>query len=155
MKISTIDAATAKRLAEAVDSLLENALPPRTSSATVVVADDDPSILDFVTRVVTKAGYRVVRADRGDVALNLIRAERPQLVFLDVLMPGTDGLEVCKAVRADVNLSHIPVVLLSAMGEDRLTEAAAQSGANDYLTKPMRLEAMRLIMAKYLGETKD
>lgn len=151
MKITTIDARTSKRLSEAVATLLSQASGPRSDAATVVAADDDPSILDFVTRVVTKAGFRVVRADRGDTALALIRSERPQLAFLDVLMPGADGLEVCKAVRSDASLANVPVVLLSAMGEDRLAKAAKEAGASDYLTKPMRLDAMRLILAKYLG----
>lgn len=118
---------------------------------TVVVADDDPSILDFITRVVEKAGHRVVRAERGDVALELIRKEKPGLAFLDVLMPGLDGLEVCRAVRADAALAGLPVVLLSAMGEQRLAEAAQQVGATAWLTKPMRIDAVRALLDAYFG----
>jgi DNA-binding response OmpR family regulator len=116
----------------------------------VLVADDDPSILDFTARVVTKAGHRVVRAERGDTALELVRKEKPDLVFLDVLMPGLDGLEVCRAIRADAALTRIPVILLSAMGEDRLVAAAKTAGADGYLTKPMRLDAMRAVLAERL-----
>jgi two-component system alkaline phosphatase synthesis response regulator PhoP len=71
-------------------------------------------------------------------------------VFLDVLMPGLDGLEVCKAIRADVALAKTPVILLSAMGEDRLRAAAQASGADGYLTKPMRLDMMRAILSDKL-----
>lgn len=121
------------------------------SGITIVVADDDPSILDFAFRALSKSGHRVLRAERGDTALVMVREERPRMVFLDVLMPGLDGLEVCKAIRDDDMLARTPVVLLSAMGESRLADAVQLSGANDYLTKPMRLEALRALVAKYVG----
>jgi CheY-like chemotaxis protein len=92
----------------------------------------------------------VVRTDRGDKALELVRQEKPQLVFLDVLMPGLDGLEVAKAIRTDATLMGTPVVLLSAMGEARLADAVRSSGATDFLTKPMKLEAVRGLMARLL-----
>lgn len=154
LHLTGVDAATEQRLAGAVAALVARKPdgPGAAGSAgTVVVADDDPSILDFTARVVTKAGHRVVRAERGDVALELIRKEKPGLAFLDVLMPGLDGLEVCRAVRADATLADTPVVLLSAMGEQRLAEAAQQVGATAWLTKPMRIDAMRALLDAYLG----
>jgi CheY-like chemotaxis protein len=140
-----------KRLAALVDKLGARVVAPAgdelvaatTALQTVLVADDDPSILDFSTKVITKSGYRALRADRGDTALELARRERPALLLLDVLMPGLDGLEVCRAVRADAVLKDTPVVLLSAMGEQRLADAAAQVGATAWMTKPMRLDALR------------
>lgn len=150
LKLLNVDAATEKRLAAAVETLSGRVVTGPASSKLVLVADDDPSILDFTSRVVTKAGHRVLRAERGDVALELTRKEKPDLVILDVLMPGLDGLEVCKAIRADVALAKTPVLLLSAMGEDRLAAAANSSGANGYLTKPMRLEAVRATLAEHL-----
>ena len=129
---------------------LSTGAPPQ-QGATVVIADDDTSILDFASRVVSKAGFRVVRAERGDLALEAVRREKPALVLLDVLMPGLDGLEVCTAIRADALLRGTPVVLLSAMGEARLADAVQLAGANDYLTKPMRLEALRALVQKYVG----
>lgn len=150
LRITTVDDATLARLRATIDGLLGRMLAEQSSAATVVVADDDPAILDFTSRVVSKAGLRVVRADRGDVALELIRKEKPALVFLDVLMPGLDGVEVCKAMRQDVAFMRTPVVLLSAMGEDRLEEAAKDSGATAWLTKPMRVEALRELIAKHV-----
>jgi CheY-like chemotaxis protein len=150
LKVHQLDAMTEKRLQIAVEVLAGRRDAGPSLARTVVVADDDPSILDFTSRVVTKAGHRVVRADRGDVALELIRKERPQLVFLDVLMPGLDGLEVCKAIRADVALARTPVILLSAMGEDRLLAAVKSAAADGYLTKPMRLDAMRALLTERL-----
>jgi CheY-like chemotaxis protein len=150
LKLINVDAATEKRLAQAVETLSGRLTAGPASAKLVLVADDDPSILDFTSRVVTKAGHRVIRAERGDVALELVRKEKPDLVILDVLMPGLDGLEVCKAIRQDAVLAKTPVLLLSAMGEDRLVAAANSSGANGYLTKPMRLDAVRATLAEHL-----
>lgn len=151
LRLIALDSVTEVRLEKVVNSLsASKAEAAPQTGYTVVVADDDPSILDFLTRVATKAGHRVVRTDRGDKALELVRHEKPQLVFLDVLMPGLDGLEVAKAIRNDATLTGIPVVLLSAMGEARLAEAVRSSGAVDFLTKPMKLEAVRGLMARLL-----
>lgn len=150
LRVVNLDPATEKQLLYAVETLLDRQKKGPGQSKLVLVADDDPSILDFISRVVTKAGHRVVRAERGDVALELIRKEKPDLIFLDVLMPGLDGLEVCQAIRADAALSHTPVFLLSAMGEDRLIAAAKTAQADGYLTKPMRLDAVRALLSERL-----
>jgi CheY-like chemotaxis protein/Tfp pilus assembly protein PilZ len=153
LKVTLLDGDTERRLRETVE-LLRARKAERIEVGighTVVVADDDPSILDFTARVVTKAGHRVLRAERGDQALELIRRQKPHLVFLDVLMPGLDGLEVCRALRDDAAFRDLPVVLLSAMGEQRLAEAAQQVGATAWLTKPMRIEAVRALLDAYLG----
>ena len=149
LKLTSIEPEAESRIKETVKGL--TASPAASTGVTIVVADDDRSILDFAFRAISKSGHRVLRAERGDTALALIRQEHPRMVFLDVLMPGLDGLEVCKAMRSDDQLARIPVVLLSAMGEARLKDAAQQSGANDFLTKPMHLEALRSLVAKYVG----
>ena len=118
--------------------------------ATVLIADDEPEILDLLARIVSHHGHRVVRAERGDTALALIRQEKPDLIFLDVLMPGIDGLAVCAAVRADAELARVPVVLLSAMGNERLAKVAEQVDASASLCKPMRLEVVEKILARFL-----
>ncbi|GMU58565.1 MAG: hypothetical protein AMXMBFR34_03280 [Myxococcaceae bacterium] len=153
LHLTLLDPQTERRVREAVETLRARRLTRGATSPgdTVVVADDDPSILDFTARVVTKAGHRVLRAERGDVALELIRKEKPGLVFLDVLMPGLDGLEVCRALREDAAFRDLPVVLLSAMGEARLAEAAHQVNATAWLTKPMRIDAVRALIDAYLG----
>ncbi|MBE2253511.1 MAG: response regulator [Myxococcus sp.] len=151
LRLIGLDSMTEVRLEKTVNGLTASkAEAAPTTGFTIVVADDDPSILDFLTRVATKAGHRVARTDRGDKALELVRHEKPQLVFLDVLMPGLDGLEVAKAIRGDATLTGIPVVLLSAMGEARLAEAVRNVGAADFLTKPMKLEAVRALLQRFL-----
>ena len=150
IRLEHLDATTESRLSNTIDVLQGKREAGPSLARVVLVADDDPSILDFTSKVVTMAGHRVLRAERGDEALELVRRSKPDLVFLDVLMPGLDGLQVCKSIRADVSLVRTPVILLSAMGEDRLAEAARSSGADGFLTKPMRLEAMRAVLAEKL-----
>jgi CheY-like chemotaxis protein len=122
--------------------------------ALVVVADDDPSILEFSSKIIASAGHRILQASRGDEALELVKKERPALVVLDVLMPGLDGMQVCQAIRADEKIKMIPVLLLSAMGESTLAEAAAQVGASGFLIKPMRADALRKALEKHLNSSK-
>ncbi len=151
LRVGTLDPMALTRIKRALDAdqklSAEASLP---SGHTIVIADDDPAILEILARVLTTAGHRVIRADRGDTALQMIKHERPKLIFLDVLMPGLDGLQVCTAVRADPSLTRTPVVLLSAMGEQRLLETVRECKASDSLTKPMKIDAVRAILSKYL-----
>ncbi len=124
----------------------ESKLMPR-----VVIADDDPEILQFLSNALKAFGHVAATASRGDEALETIRTLRPRAAFLDVLMPGLDGFEVCKALRADASFATLPVILLSAIEADRLAEMAASVGATDYLSKPLSLADLRARVNKYLA----
>ena len=103
----------------------------------VVTADDDADIRGLVEIAVTKAGLELVSiADDGPSALKAIRETRPDLVVLDVSMPGMSGLEVCRAVRADPELTGTAIVLLSAAVDDQSRVAGIQAGAIEFLSKP-------------------
>jgi DNA-binding response OmpR family regulator len=102
-----------------------------------VTADDDADIRGLVEIAVTKAGLELVSiADDGPSALKAIRENRPDLVVLDVSMPGMSGLEVCRAVRADPELTGTAIVLLSAAVDDQSRAAGIQAGAIEFLSKP-------------------
>ncbi len=116
----------------------------------VVVADDEPEILSFLKLALERHGYGVQTARRGDEALNLIRALSPRLVLLDVLMPGMDGVEICRVMRADVELYDVPVVFVSALEEQRLHDMAHQAGASDFLCKPVNLADLLNTVGRYL-----
>jgi CheY-like chemotaxis protein len=153
LKFMSLDPRTARRLRTAVDALLSEvptAASASVRSARVVAADDDATVLGFLARVLSNEGCQVIKASRGDDALEAVKRERPNLVFLDVLMPGKDGLEVCKDLRADPAFAKYPIVLLSAMAEDRLIDAARESGASDFLTKPLRVDGIRRVLTKFL-----
>lgn len=100
----------------------------------VLVVDDDPTVSDVVRRYLERAGYRVQLAVDGIAALALCARQRPDLVVLDLMLPGVDGLEVCRRLRAvDAGL---PIVMLTALGAEADRVVGLEQGADDYLAKP-------------------
>jgi DNA-binding response OmpR family regulator len=99
----------------------------------ILVADDDPDLLDLVAYALGQTGYLVVKAGDGNAALAGFEAEAPDLVILDINMPGQTGFEVCAAIRGR---STVPVMMLTARGEEQDLVRALDLGADDYLTKP-------------------
>ena len=106
------------------------------SVPTILVADDDVEILALVTRHLRNFEAKLLEASDGEEALRVARREKPDLVILDVMMPGMSGWEVCRAIREDTTLSHTGVIMLTGIGE-RLNEMTSPLyGADDYLDKP-------------------
>jgi DNA-binding response OmpR family regulator len=102
--------------------------------STVLVVDDEPIVLDVVGRYLERDGHHVLTAHDGDVARRLIEREPPQLVLLDVMLPGsTDGLALCRWIRSS---SDIPVILLTARADEADRIVGLELGADDYVTKP-------------------
>ena len=101
--------------------------------STVLVVDDEPIVRDVVVRYLERDGYRTLEAATGDDARRLLEREQPSLVVLDVMLPGTDGLELCRWIRSR---SDVPVILLTARGEEADRIVGLELGADDYLTKP-------------------
>ena len=99
----------------------------------ILVADDDLDLLGLVAYSLSQAGYLVVKASDGPGALSMFDAEAPDLVILDINMPGASGFEVCTAIRAR---GDVPVMMLTARGEEQDLVKALELGADDYLTKP-------------------
>ncbi|RJQ71983.1 DNA-binding response regulator [Pseudonocardiaceae bacterium YIM PH 21723] len=99
----------------------------------VLVVDDDLTVRDVVRRYLERAGYQVALAGDGESALRLAETTRPDLVILDLMLPGIDGLEVCRRLRAD---SAVPIVMLTALGEEQDRIVGLELGADDYVTKP-------------------
>lgn len=102
----------------------------------VLVADDEPNILVSLEFLMKREGYQVSVARDGVQALATIREAKPDLVLLDVMMPGKSGYEVCQAVRADEALSAVRIVLLTAKGRDTDVAQGLGVGADAYVTKP-------------------
>jgi DNA-binding response OmpR family regulator len=104
-----------------------------TGVTTVLVVDDEPIVREVVVSYLEREGYRTLEASDGDTARQLIERERPGLVVLDVMLPGTDGLELCRWVRAR---SDLPVILVTARGDEVDRIVGLELGADDYVTKP-------------------
>lgn len=102
----------------------------------ILVVDDEQDIQELVAYNLTKNGYEVIRANTGEEALQLARTESPDLVVLDLMLPGIDGLDCCRVLKNDPFSKHLPVMMLTAKGEDADIVVALNMGADDYVTKP-------------------
>lgn len=112
---------------------LSLAQPPAAAPARVLVVDDDPRILRMMRRALEIEGYVVELAPDGDTALDLLRSRGADVVILDLMLPGRDGLEICRTIRQE---SAVPVLMLTARDEARQKVAGLDSGADDYVVKP-------------------
>ena len=100
---------------------------------TILVVDDEPLIREVVVRYLEREGYSVIQCGDGETARQLVQKHSPDLVVLDVMLPGIDGLDVCRWIRAQ---SDIPVILLTARGEETDRIVGLELGADDYVVKP-------------------
>jgi DNA-binding response OmpR family regulator len=101
--------------------------------ATVLVVDDEPIVREVVVRYLSREGHRTLEAADGTTARAAIESSNPDLVVLDVMLPGTDGLELCRWIRST---SELPVIMLTARGEEADRIVGLELGADDYVTKP-------------------
>jgi CheY-like chemotaxis protein len=108
-------------------------------SPRILIADDDTKLVALLTSSLRKSGYETSAALDGEAALKLVKDEKPDLILADIVMPKIDGFELCKRIREDPNISHIPFIFLTAKGElsDRVT--GLNLGADDYISKPFHI----------------
>ena len=111
-----------------------------------LVVDDSAQIRRMVRVTVERRGIRVIEAEDGLVAWRLMAEERPDVVILDVMMPGPTGLELCRAIRADPALSGVPVVILTADGLEATEADARAAGASAFVTKPFLPSTLRALV---------
>jgi two-component system phosphate regulon response regulator PhoB len=103
---------------------------------TILVVDDEEDIVELVELNIAREGYRVLTCGTGEQALKLAGSKLPSLVILDLMLPGIDGLEVCKKLKSDPKTENIPIVMLTAKGEESDIVTGLELGADDYITKP-------------------
>jgi CheY-like chemotaxis protein len=132
---------------EAQTARLET-MPPTGEPATVLVIDDDRVVRDLLLRFLEKEGFHVVTASDGNEGLRLAREVRPNLITLDIVMPGLDGWGVLKGLKADADLANIPVMMITIVDNPGLGRSL---GAVEYLTKPIDWRRLGTALAKYRG----
>lgn len=102
----------------------------------VLIVDDEPTIAELIEFNLRKAGYRVLKADNGHTALQLVRSDKPDLIILDLMIPGIDGMEVCRKLKGQQQTASIPIIMLTAKNEEVDKIVGLELGADDYMTKP-------------------
>lgn len=123
---------------------------PAPAGGTVLVVDDDVTVRDVVRRYLELAGYTVTLAGTGQEALRAHEERPADLMVLDLMLPDLDGLEVCRRIRGAPEASDIPVVMLTALGEEENRIAGLQLGADDYVTKPFSPRELALRVTSVL-----
>ena len=121
--------------------------------AVVLVVDDEPGVLDLVERLLKEDGHEIISARYGTLALRIMQEQRPDMVILDIVMPGTNGLEVCTLMRRSPGLCAVPILFLTKKDEieDRIT--GYNAGADDYLGKPFDHRELQLRVRAILRST--
>ncbi len=127
----------------------------------IVVVEDETDIRELIEHNLQREGFEVQSASNGESALQIIREMLPDLVLLDLMIPGIDGIEVCRALKGDANTANIPVIMVTAKGEESDIVLGLGIGADDYMTKPFspkemlaRIKAV-LRRGQHEEETKD
>jgi len=111
----------------------------------ILIVDDEEDILSLVEYNLRKEGYRTIGVKTGEAALQLVEEETPDLIILDLMLPEMDGLEVCRILKSNENTSDIPIIMLTAKGEETDIVVGLEIGADDYVTKPF---SPRVLLAR-------
>ena len=101
----------------------------------VLAVDDELQMKDLLNLFLTRNGYEVILASNGEDAIELAEKENPQIILLDIKMPGIDGIEVCRRLRADRKTQSIPIIMISGLGDHKLE--AIEAGVDDFINKPI------------------
>ena len=111
----------------------------------ILVVDDEQHILELISYNLTSLGYKVIKANNGIDALKLAHEEKPNLILLDIMLPEKDGYDVCREIRGNIDIRNIPIIMLTAKGEELDKVLGLELGADDYVTKPF---SVRELMAR-------
>jgi two-component system alkaline phosphatase synthesis response regulator PhoP len=112
---------------------------------TILVVEDEEDIRELLKYNLEKEGYQVFGAATGEEGLRAVRDRRPDLLLLDLMLPGIDGLEVCRRIRGEAQNQHLPIIMLTAKGEEADIVTGLELGADDYITKPF---SPRVLLAR-------
>lgn len=120
----------------------------------ILVVDDEEHIIQLIKFNLEKNGYKVISANNGVDGLKAARSEMPQLVLLDLMLPLLDGYDVCREIRRDNNISNLPVIMITAKGEELDKILGLELGADDYITKPFSVRELMARVKAVLRRTK-
>lgn len=121
----------------------------------ILIADDEPNILMLTSIMLEDCGFETILAKNGAQAIERALKDNPDLIITDIVMPEKDGFEVCKTLRANKAFNHVPIIILSAIGDEFNKITGFEGGADDYITKPFNLEDLKNRVQTLLMRSKD
>ena len=121
--------------------------------AKILIVDDDVHATTLLEKVLAIKGHEATSVNESAETIQVANSTSPDLILLDLMMPEPNGFEVCKMLRADPNYANIPIVIVTAMDDNESKETAYGAGANDYLIKPFRIDALAQAIEALIGQT--
>ncbi len=121
----------------------------------IIVVDDEPFILMMIEDKLSRAGIEVITSRQSKGAVDLIRKERPALIILDWMMPEVSGIDICKEVKSDPEISSIPIFMLTAKGQEADERFGLMSGVDRYITKPFSPKLLLEMVQEVIGTEDD
>ena len=129
------------------------------TSYTVLVIEDEPDIRELIEFNLKKYDYNVLLASNGEKGLKDARSYEPDLILLDLMLPGIQGIDVCRVIKSDENIKSTPIIILSALGQEEDIVLGLEAGADDYVSKPFSLEILnariKTVLRRYHNEDDD
>ena len=129
------------------------------TSYTVLVIEDEPDIRELIEFNLKKYDYNVLLANNGEKGLKDARSCEPDLILLDLMLPGIQGIDLCRVIKSDENIKSIPIIILSALGQEEAIVLGLEAGADDYVSKPFSLEILnariKTVLRRYSNKDDD
>ncbi len=129
------------------------------TSYTVLVIEDEPDIRELIEFNLKKYHYNVLLASNGEKGLKDARSHEPDLILLDLMLPGIQGIDVCRVIKSDENIKSTPIIILSALGQEEDIVLGLEAGADDYVSKPFSLEILnariKTVLRRYHNKDDD
>ncbi len=118
------------------DTIVNNIINKPIAKSTILIVEDEEDIQELIYYNLNREGYHVIAVVSGEEALKVTREKKPDLILLDLMLPGISGLDVCRSIKSETTMSDIPILIVSARGEETDVVTGLELGADDYLTKP-------------------
>ena len=122
------------------------------SKGKILIVDDSGLVRLVVSDELIKLGYETLKATNSDQAIKICKAKKPDLILMDVMLPGRDGFETCKMIKTDPDTKYIPVVFMTAKDKPQDYQSGKRAGGVGYLTKPFETEDLKEIINKHMGK---
>ena len=119
------------------------------NNASILIVEDEPPIQELIRFNLENSNYSVITCDSGEEVEDIVQADKPDLILLDIMLPGINGLEICKRLQADATSQKIPIIILSALGEESHIINGLELGASDYISKPF---SPKILLARVKSE---